>query len=153
MVRQVPVLAVLTIVQGSLECLAGVFYAAMGPMMRTILRGVARQQPRGASPVQDLPEGFATGMAAFYVVAGLVVLAVGALRIVAGIRGLKYRSRTLGIVSLAAGLLSVVTCYCLPTSLALAVYGLIVYLNADVGRAFEMGERGASSAEIQAAFP
>ncbi len=150
MVRQVPVVAVLSIVQGALECLAGVFYAAMGPMMRTILENVARQQPEART---ELPTGFAAGMTAFYVAGGLVVLAVGVLRIVAGIRGLSYRGRVLGIVSLAAGLLSVLTCYCLPTSLALAVYGLIVYLNADVARAFEMGEQGASKAEVQAAFP
>jgi hypothetical protein len=153
MVRQVPLLAVLSIVQGGLECLAGVLYAAMGPLMRTFLDAALEQQAREGGVRPELPPAFATWMAAAYVLLGLASLAVGVLRIVAGVRGLKYRGRILGIVSLAVGVVSFLTCYCAPTSLALMVYGLIVYLNSDVGRAFEMAKGGASAEQIRAAFP
>jgi len=44
------------------------------------------------------------------------------------------------------------SCYCAPTSIALFVYGLIVYLNSDVATAFEMAEQGVSPKEIKATF-
>jgi RsiW-degrading membrane proteinase PrsW (M82 family) len=153
MVRQVRLVAVLSIVQGGLECLAGVLYVAMGPLMRTFLDAALEQQAREGGMRPQLPPAFATWMAVVYALLGLAALAVGALRIVAGIRGLKYRGRILGIVSFAVGVASFFTCYCAPTSLALMVYGLIVYLNADVGRAFEMAKGGASADQIRAAFP
>jgi hypothetical protein len=45
------------------------------------------------------------------------------------------------------------TAYCAPTAIALAIYGLIVYVNEPVIAAFQMGSRGKTPAEINAAFP
>jgi hypothetical protein len=142
MASHVRVVAILMIVQGGLECLAGLLYAAMGPLMWTMMKSAMQQQP-STGPHGPSPEQFATYMGVFYVLAGLFTLAVGTFRIVAGAFNLKFKGRMLGIVSLVVGLGSVVTCYCLPTSVALLAYGLIVYLNDEVQQAFAAVERGA----------
>jgi uncharacterized membrane protein HdeD (DUF308 family) len=147
MVNQVPVVAILLIIEGILECLAGLFVAAMGPMMFTMMSQVP-QQPG----MQQPPKEVVGIMGAVYVVLGVVVLCVGILRIVAGIRNLKYRGRVLAIVALAAGILPSLTCWCLPTSLGLLIYGLIVYLNSDVARAFAMADQGMTPDQIKASF-
>ncbi len=154
MVRQVTLVAVFSIVQGSLECLAGLFYAAMGPLMGGFMKMAADQEARHGATPSGMPPALASGMfAGVYLLLGLATLAVGVLRIVAGIRGLKYQGRTLGIISFAAGVIPLVTCYCAPTSLAVGIYGLIVYLSSDVARAFEMAKGGLSADQIKAAFP
>jgi hypothetical protein len=86
--------------------------------------------------------------------AGLSVPAVIAsvLRIVAGVYNLRYRRRGLGLAALGIGLLTLVTGYCAPTAIALAIYGLIVYVNEPVVLAFRMGASGRTPAEIRAAF-
>ena len=83
---------------------------------------------------------------------GVVVGIIGVLSILAGYRNWKFKGRTLGIVSLVAGLGTILSCYCLPTSLALCIYGLIVYLNGPVAAAFRMGEEGYSGDEITMTF-
>ena len=145
MVRQVPVLGVLQIVQGALESLLGILLTVMGPMMGTILKN-SPQQP-------EMPAAMPAFMAGAYVVIGLGMLAVGALRVTTGVMHLSYKGRTLGFVSLGLGLASLFTCYCFPTALGLLIYGLIVLLNADVARAFEMRTQGSSPEQIKAAFP
>ena len=102
--------------------------------------------------VQQPPKEFVGIMSGIYVVFGLVILSVGILRIVAGVRNYKYRGKVLGIVALVVGMLPALTCYCLPTSLGLLIYGLIVYLNNDVVRAFAMGEEGMPPDQIKASF-
>src|SRR5205823_5880308 len=66
----------------------------------------------------------------------------GLLRIVAGLFNIRYRRRGLGIAALAVGLVTMMTAYCAPTAIGLAVYGLIVYLNEPVVLAFQMGDSG-----------
>jgi len=51
-----------------------------------------------------------------------------------------------------SNLLAVFTFYCAPTSIGLIIYGLIVFFNADVRRAFEMAAQGATTLEILNAF-
>jgi hypothetical protein len=148
MVKQVPIVAGLLIAQGVGECLMGLFYVVMGPLMKTMMgRGAYRE----ISSAPGMPPGFENYMLIFYVVAGLLTVTAGVLGIVAGIKGLKYRGRMLGLVGLISGVTTFLSCYCFPTALILLVYGLVVYLNSDVVRAFEMGER-LSPAEIRATF-
>ena len=87
--------------------------------------------------------------AILYVVVGLVIAVVGGLNIFAGLKVKNYRGKTLAIIALAAGLLASLTCWCAPTALGLLIYGLIVLMNEDVKRAFEMGEQGYSPQDIQ----
>ena len=99
-----------------------------------------------------MPAGFELIMLAMYGSMGLISLVIGVLGIWAGIRMLKFRGRTLGIVALSSGLLSIAGCYCLPTAIGLFIYGLIVLLNEPVKRAFAMGEQGRTASEIQNQF-
>jgi hypothetical protein len=143
-VKQVKVVAILMIVQGSLECVMGLLCVFIGPFTYAILTEAQKQ-----SPAPQMPPGV---LSAIYVALGALMLALGIFRIVSGVRNLKYRGRVLGIVALAAGVLSVFTCYCAPSAIGLLIYGLIIYLNDDVRRAFEQGEQGATPDQIKASF-
>jgi hypothetical protein len=132
-VNQVQVVSILMIVNGSLVSLMGLFYAFMGPAMFALLR-MAPPGPPG-TPAPGTAE--LTILPLIYVAIGLPVLAAGVLNIVAGIRSLKFRGRTFALVALFANLVPVFTCYCIPTSLGLMIYGLIVFFQADVAHAFE----------------
>ena len=68
-------------------------------------------------------------------------LIVGALQLWAGWRMRTYRSRGLVIAALIAGLLTLVGCYCLPTSLVLLVWGLVILLDAAVAERFARERR------------
>ena len=103
--------AILLVVQGVGEAALGLVYLAF------------LLSARRAETVALLPAGMA-GM-----VSGLAVLllAAAALKITAGLRNHAYRSRPLGLVALASGVVSLLTCACAPTGLALLVYGMRVY--------------------------
>ena len=138
LIGHVPLVAALMIAQGVLELLfavfcigftAAVFFNADGP-----LAGMR-------------------GLMVLIGIAGGLSLLIGLLRTVAGLFNLRYRRRGLGMIALVAGLLTMLTAYCAPTGIALAVYGLIVYLNEPVIAAFALGDRGRSTADIRSAFP
>ena len=67
---------------------------------------------------------------------GLAAALIGMLRMAAGGLNLVSRGRRFGLVVSSAGLASALTCLCLPTSVALCVYGWIVYTNAEVRAQF-----------------
>jgi hypothetical protein len=141
MVGQVTVVAILMIVQGGLVCLVGLLLLIMGPAMFAL---------SGTSEFQSESDRMgATIAGAVYMVLGGVILLVGGINVLAGIKNLKYRGRTLGIVAMSIGIIAVFTCYCSVTAIGLLIYGLIVYLNEDVRRAFQMGEQGASPDQIK----
>jgi len=148
MVGHVPVIAVLMMVQGGLELLMGVFLAVMAGVVPLLMRMDGVQGGREGPP----PEAIAWMMLAIYGALGLLTIVAAVLHFLAGLRNYRFRSRTLGMVALAGGLVTVFSCYCAPTSVALAVYGLVTYLNADVNRAFAWGEAGRSKDEILRAF-
>jgi hypothetical protein len=140
MANHIPVVAILMIVQGVLECLLALLLIVAGVLLPQALEiaGRARQRP-GGDWLPDLPPEFIEIAAVLYVGLGAVVLLCGALRVIAGSRNLNYRGRTLGIVSLATGVVTSLTIWCAPTSLGLLIYGLIVYLNEESTRAFALG--------------
>jgi hypothetical protein len=142
--RQITVVAILMIVQGSLEIVLGLIFAVGGPALLSF--GSLSPGRSGATPP---PGEMMTMMYGLYIGMGVVAFIIGVLKIVAGIRNLKYRGRTLGIVALASGAVALVTCYCFPTGLGLLIYGLIVYVNSSSGKAFELGEQGMSPSEIK----
>jgi len=89
--------------------------------------------------VQGAPDdirGLAVALAA-------TVVASGLLRICAGVFCWMVRGRSLGIISLVPGLAS--SFMCCPFGLMLLVFGLVLYLNADVIEAFELRASGASA--------
>jgi hypothetical protein len=140
LVGHVPIIAALLIAQGILEVALGVFYLGFAALTFVLPpEALAGMQP-GV-------------LAVLLVVVGVPGIACGALRIAAGTLNWSYRQRTLGMTALGVGLATILTGYCAPTAIALAIYGLIVYVNESVVSAFELGTQGRTKAEIQAAFP
>jgi hypothetical protein len=148
MVGHVPVVAILMMVQGGLELLMGAGLVAMGGVVPVMMR---MDQGRGGADGPP-PEMVGWIMLAVYGGLGLLTLVAAGLHFYAALRNYRFRSRTLGIVALAGGMVTVFTCYCAPTSIALGVYGLITYLNYEASQAFVMGDAGKTRDEILAAF-
>jgi heme/copper-type cytochrome/quinol oxidase subunit 2 len=69
---------------------------------------------------------------------------IGLLQIAAGISNLRLKGRTFGLIAIVGGVFT-----CLPTSIYLLVYGLIIYLHNKTRRAFELGEQGLGWEELQ----
>lgn len=141
--RQIKVVAILLMVQGGLEAAMGMFLCVMGPVMFGIMSSAPPPSSGGPAPPAALFGGI-------YLVMGIPTLIAGVLKIVAGVRNVKYRGKTLGFIALGSGILSAASCYCIPTALGVAIYGLIVYLNQNSARAFELGETGMPSDQIMA---
>ena len=76
----------------------------------------------------------------FFLTIGILLLICGFLKILAGARNLKFRSRGLGYAALISSLPPVVTCWCAPTGLAIMVYGLIVYSRPEAREPFDRAE-------------
>ena len=156
MVKQISVVAILMIVQGVLEWLMGLLLVAAGFFMPALMEFMKEQQKQqggqGAMPMPFLPEELGDLLTVIYLALGAGCLLAGTLKLIAGIRNLRYRGRVLGIVAQIMGIFSLPTCYCAPTSLGVMIYGLIVNCNGDVVQAFEMGEKGSSPEEIKEYF-
>lgn len=134
--RHVPVVGVLLIVQGALDMLMGLLLTALAVAFPIMLQ----TQP----PSPELTPSLVGFVTVIYGGLSVLMLAVGLLSVIAGWRNYHCRGRTLGIIALACGSLTLVTCYCLPTSLCLMIYGLIVYLSEDGTRAFAAAEAAAA---------
>jgi hypothetical protein len=145
--RHVKIVGILMIVQGALEAAMGIMYAFMGPLMLAMMSMSPSSGSSGAPPPDEKVMGL---MGGFYLLIGLGVLAAGVLKIVAGILNLKFRGRVLGFVALGSSIVSMFTCYCAPTGIALGVYGLVVYLNAQAARAFALAAQGMGPDEVLA---
>lgn len=150
MVRHVPIVAILMIVQGALETLMGLGLVGMGIFMPLMMQMEMEQQ--GRPPAGPSPEAMSWIFLAIYGGMGVVTLVAAILHIFAGIRNYKFRGRVFGLVALCGGMATVLTCYCAPTAIALFVYGLITYLNLEVKQAFAMGASGKKRDEIMAAW-
>jgi len=77
-------------------------------------------------------------------VLAVVVLICAILKMFAGARNWKMRSRGLGYVGLLSALPTALTCWCAPTGVAIMVYGLIVYSRPEVRAAFDRAEANPS---------
>jgi hypothetical protein len=142
MSRQIPVVAILLMVQGGLEMLMGGMLALTGGTF-AVLAAQQRQQGPGVPP-----QAFGWLMVAVYAIMGCAAFCAAAIKLFAGWRNYSFRGRTWGIAALASSVISLVTCYCFPTALALMVYGLIVYLSADAAWAFSMGDQGLTREQV-----
>jgi hypothetical protein len=149
-VQQVRVVAILNCVQGGLECLMGIFMGGMGVFLSYMLQA-ERNNPNFRNNNQP-PPGMEWVFGGVYLAIGVVLLLAGILRLYAGIRNFGYRGRILGIVSMVCGMISVFSCYCAPTGIAMIIYGLIVFLNPAVQAAFVLGEQGTPSDAILNSF-
>lgn len=150
-VSQVPILGVLMIVQGVMNVLAGATVGLYSIFMPTFIEEFQREAA-AKGQANEMPPDFAMiltiGGSAIAVLIGLL----GILVVWSGIRVIQYRSHTLAIVMLCASMLTLFTCYCFPTSFALAIYGMIVLLNSPVRFAFDLRSQGHQVVDIQRAF-
>ncbi len=152
MVHHVIVLGVLMIVHGALSVLCGIGAGAMAFIFPAMMKAQAGMPPGPGVPPPPMPPQLEWVVIAIYGGAGLVLLTTGTLGLWAGIQVMKFRGHTLGIIALSAGLLTILSCYCFPTSIALFIYGLIVLLNPPVKQAFEMGQQGYSADDVRTHF-
>jgi hypothetical protein len=147
MVNQVRVVAILMIVQGTLTTLMGILLLLSGPLLwafRPIFQG-------SQSLLAD--EDFLVIASVIYAVMSVPVLIAGVLNLIAGIRSLNLRGRTFAIVALLTNFFPLLTLYCAPTGLGLMVYGLVVFFNEEVARAFENAAAEKKDAEVQDFWP
>lgn len=150
-IQQVRVFAILNAVQGLLEFPLGVMLLIVGGMFPAMM-AMDRNNPNRPVGGPEPPEEMMWIVMAMYMTIGGVLLLISALRLFAAYRNFYFKGRVLGFVSMGLGVASMFTCYCAPTSIAILIYGLILYLNPAVKAAFDMGEQGRSVAEIYAAF-
>jgi hypothetical protein len=151
MYRQVPVIAILMLVQAALEILAGGIFLLAAAFVPEIL-DQAQKQGGGPGGMPGMPFGIKEFARTLYIIFATAALLAAPLRVVAAIKNFRYRGRGLGIAALFVGGLSIGTCYCAPTSIGVMIYGLIVYFNGDTARAFQLGERGMSAEEVRNAM-
>ncbi len=145
-VNQVTVVSILMIVQGALAILMGLVFVGYGAVFGALFAGAKDSPFDGPNePSMWIMVGVFAGLS-------LPPLVSGILQVSAGIRNLSYRGHTLGIVALFSGLGQILTFYCLPTAIGLMIYGLIIYFNASVKRAFALGEEGYTKSQILGAF-
>lgn len=145
---QVPLVAILMMVQGGFELLYAAFMFLMGVMMPMFMAPAMRARP---GPPQGPPlamMGWAMG--GIYLGLGAVLLIGAVLKLAGGFRNYRYRGRVLGIVALISGLASGFSCYCFPTAIALLIYGLIVYFDQQTVYAFRLGAQGQTPEQIKA---
>ncbi|NNE00956.1 MAG: hypothetical protein HKN47_26875 [Pirellulaceae bacterium] len=155
MVGQTTVLGVLMIIQGIVNALAGVAiagYAWFMPQVFQQMRADMAKQPAGGPPPPQLPENFELYLMIGGGILAAVMLLIGLLLVYSGLGVIRLQQRGLAIGSLCMGMLTILTCYCFPTSLALGIYGLILLLNQPVMLAFELRRQGYPVRRIQQAF-
>lgn len=148
-VRQVKPLCICMTIQGVLEVLVGIGFAAMALVMPAVM--LNQPGPGGAPAIQPEQQEFIRMI--FWLTyggGGLLTVIAGVVRIVAGVRGLYFRGYALGTTSHFLGLLSLMSCYCLPTAIGLCIWGSIVYFNSEVKQAFQLGAQGHDPEEIEA---
>lgn len=133
-------LAVVTMVHGTLMLMVAIFMLVYLGVFGAALAG-----QDVASSSQAIPTELLGMMGGFGLLMSAALALPGALQIAAGWYMRTFRYRWLSLLALAAGLfLSVVSCvgmYCIPTALALVIWGAIVLFDASVVRRF--GEEAA----------
>ena len=153
MVNQVTVLGVLMVIQGVIDLLAGAVVAVYAWLMPTIFDELQKQQAaQGGGPGPPMPPDMSMYMAIGGSILAAAIVLAGILLIYSGIGVTRFERRTTAFVALAGGMITLLTCYCFPTSLALAIYGMIVLLSQPVTLAFSIRQQGHDPGEIQRAF-
>ena len=154
-VGQVTILGILMAIYGGILGMAGLGMIAYGLLMPEALKNnpafkdnPAFQNDPNMPPPEEFMEIMAMAMGGIGV--GLCVAAL--LYFISGIMVTKFSGRGFALFTLSAGLLTILFCYCLPTSIGMFAYGLIVLVDPSVKMAFELGAKGHNAKEIQHAF-
>ena len=141
-VHHVRTIALLMIVQGVLQIVLGLILMAFGASMPFLMEMVKRRRP---DPVAEMPPvDMSWFVTAFYVGLSFMLLVSAGMLILAGVQNYQFRNRVFGIVAMSSCVVTLLSCYCVPTATGLIIYGLVVYLDPRVVAAF------ASSASVTA---
>ena len=143
-VQQVMVVSILQIVVGALELLVSAILA--------VYTGILGAMSTGAI---EMPEGEEEALFVFGIISavmlffGSAIFIAAVLRIWSGIAGFKFKRRKMSIFASVLGITSALTGVCSIFSIGMLIYGLIIYLNRDVRRAYEMAEQGMTPDQIR----
>ena len=143
-VQQVMVVSILQIVVGALELLVSAILA--------VYTGILGAMSTGAI---EMPEGEEEALFVFGIISavmlffGSAIFIAAVLRIWSGIAGFKFKRRKMSIFASVLGTTSALTMLCSIFSIGMLIYGLIIYLNRDVRRAYEMAEQGMTPDQIR----
>ena len=148
-VNQIPILAIMTIVQGVLLLMMGVGCIGYGFLIGNMPE---MMPPEDRARLQAETAGTFEVISVVAFVMGAIILVISIMHFIAGIRNLRYQGRIFTVVTWLLGLLASFTCYCGPTSVGLAIWGMIVFLNPAVASAFKMAEEGMDRKEIPNQF-
>jgi hypothetical protein len=146
-VNQINVIAILTLVQGGLLLIMGIACIGYG----VLFANIQQFQPPGGGNAAPPP---AVQQVMFWYMIGLasVSLVLATMHFIAGAMAFKFKGRVFSIVTFIGGLASLLTCYCGLTAIGLCIYGMIIYLNPAVAKAFEMAAGGMTKDEILKKF-
>lgn len=147
--RHVPAVAIMLILHGVLMYVAAggliaMIFFMVPQMQQQFERQAEMQRQENPNAPQFRAETMTNLVTAVYGVMSAAVALIGTLNIFAGIRNYGFRNRTLGIVSLVLNMGSILFCWCLPLSIGLLVYGMIIYLSPEADRAFRWRSNSSS---------
>ncbi len=137
-VQQVRVSSSLQIMVGGLELLPAAYLLVIAGVFAVESFGLNRQVD-----FRILIEYMAVSFG------GFTIFIVAVLRIGSGIAGFKFKRRKMSIFASVLGITSALTGVCSIFSIGMLIYGLIIYLNRDVRRAYEMAEQGMTPDQIR----
>ncbi len=106
------------------------------------------QENGGGSPAASFPLPIRIGPGTL----GISVLIIGLMNVASGFMAARFRCRTFIIISLTAALPTMITCCCLPTSVTLFIWGMIVLRDPSVKLAFRYADQGYTAQEVRKAF-
>ena len=149
-VRQIPILAIITIVQGALLSLMALLLAGYGVFFGFFFQEMMPEAERARMQAESGP--VFEVVTVVLIGAGVFFFVLTVMHIIAGIRVLQYRGRGFIILTWFLGLLASLTFYCAPTSVGLAIWGLVVFFNPAVKSAFKMVEDGMDKREVERQF-
>ncbi|QDU30698.1 hypothetical protein ETAA8_58460 [Anatilimnocola aggregata] len=129
------VICVLLIIHGLLTLMMGGMYIVSAFVIPDLMY-------RGNGPDDPRMDQMKSVLVISYVCMASGGLIAGVLQIYAGIRNFWLRGYRWGLAALGSLIVGGMTCYCLPTGLAILIYGLIIYLSPTTRHAFELAKRG-----------
>ena len=138
------VVSILQIVVGALELLVSAILA--------VYTGILGAMSTGAI---EMPEGEEEALFVFGIISavmlffGSAIFIAAVLRIWSGIAGFKFKRRKMAIFASVLGMTSALTMYCSVFSIGMLIYGLIIYFDRNVKRAYEMAEQGMTPDQIR----
>ena len=130
-VAQVPFLGIAMMIHGAITLGVAVMMTLYGGFLAAAFQDLPEggDDPASALLLPELLVGSMLGI-------GLVHVLPGLLQIIAGWQVRSYRGRVFGVLALATGLVTVISCYCAPTSIAMLLWGAVVLFSGDVAARF-----------------